>query len=194
MSENWNRKHGTKASVNVYTNCDRVEILANGKKIAEKENTDNPKGRNKLRIDNINYVPGTLEVVGYRDGKAVARHKIETTGEATRLVAVPDEQTWKADGTDLQHIRIYAVDKKGRRVWNANQQLTFEVEGDARIVATDNGNITSDELHVGNNRKLFNGSALVILRAGQTAGKVTLKVSVPGFKAQTVKLMLNSSC
>lgn len=188
MSENWNRKPGTKASINVYTNCDRVEILANGKKVAERDNTLDPKSRNKIRIDNIDYVPGTLEAIGYKDGKAVARHKIETTGEATKLVVMPDQQTWKADGTDLQHIRVYAVDKKGRRVWSANQQLTFEVEGNARIVATDNGDITSDELHVGNQRKLFNGSALVILRAGQTAGKVTLKVSTPGFKTQVIKL------
>ena len=55
MSENWNRKPGSKASINVYTNCDRVEILSNGKKVAEKENTLNPKNRNKIRIDNIDY-------------------------------------------------------------------------------------------------------------------------------------------
>jgi len=51
------------------------------------------------------------------------------------------------------------------------------VEGDARIVAVDNGNILSDELHTGNTRRLYNGSALVILRAGQTPGKVILTVA-----------------
>ena len=65
MSENWNRKTGSKASINVYTNCDRVEILSNGKKVAEKENTLNPKNRNKIRIDDIDYIPGTLEAIGY---------------------------------------------------------------------------------------------------------------------------------
>lgn len=191
MSENWNRKPGTKVSINVYTNCDRVEILVNGKRVAERENSMNPKNRNKIRIDNIDYVEGKLEAIGYKNGIVAARHQIETTGEATKLVAIPDQQTWKADGTDLQHVRIYAVDKKGRRVWSANQQLTFEVEGDARIVGTDNGNITSDELHVGNQRHLFNGSALVILRAGQTEGKVNLRISGKGFKTQVVKLATN---
>lgn len=189
MSENWNRKPGTKASINVYTNCDRVEILLNGKRVAERENSTNPKNRNKIRIDGIDYVAGKLEAIGYKNGKAVARHQIETTGEATKLVAIADPQTWKADGTDLQHVRIYAVDKKGRRVWGANQQLTFEVEGDARIVAVDNGDITSEELHVGNHRRLFNGSALVILRAGKNASKVNLRVSGEGYKTQVVKLV-----
>ena len=53
MSENWNRKPDTKATINVYTNCDKVVLKLNGKVVAEKENTLNTKGRNKLRIDDI---------------------------------------------------------------------------------------------------------------------------------------------
>ena len=59
MSENWNRKPDTKATINVYTNCDKVVLKLNGKFVAEKENTLNTKGRNKLRIDDIMYQPGT---------------------------------------------------------------------------------------------------------------------------------------
>jgi len=62
------------------------------------------------------------------------------------------------------------------------------VEGDARIVAVDNGDITSNELHTGTTRKLFKGSALVILRSGKQAGDVKLKVTSDGFKTQTLKL------
>ena len=70
------------------------------------------------------------------------------------LKLVPDMETWHADGKDLMHVRIYAVDKKGRRVMNvkdakAFDKLTFTVKGDANIVAVDNGNIASDELHIG---------------------------------------------
>jgi beta-galactosidase len=73
---------------------------------------------------------------------------------AVALKLVPDMETWHADGKDLMHVRIYAVDKKGRRVLNvkdakAFDKLTFTVKGDANIVAVDNGNIASDELHIG---------------------------------------------
>ena len=34
------------------------------------------------------------------------------------LKLVPDMETWHADGKDLMHVRIYAVDKKGGRVLN----------------------------------------------------------------------------
>ena len=191
MSENWNRKPDTKATINVYTNCDKVVLKLNGKVVAEKENTLNTKGRNKLRIDDIMYQPGTLEAIGYKDGKPVASHKIMTAGKIQRLNLEADNNNWLADGKDLQHIRVTAVDKKGNKVWSANQQLTFEVVGDAKIVGVDNGDITSEELTVGNTRRLFNGSALVILRAGKNAGKVQLKVSSPDLKTQIIKLTTN---
>ena len=160
----------------------------NGRKVAEKDNPTEAKSRNKLRFDNIEYEKGWIEAVGYNAGKVVARHRIETTSEAVRLKLEPDIQTWKADGTDLMHIRVTAVDKKGRRVWNAHQLLTFDVVGDAQIVGVDNGNIVSDELHKTNQRHLFNGTALVILRAGKTAGRVALNVKSDAFKTATLKL------
>ena len=187
MSENWNRKPG-KVSMNVYTNAERVELFVNGRKVAEKDNPTNPKNRNKLRFDGVEYEKGYVEAVAYNGNKPVARHRIETTGEAVRLVLEPDVQTWKADGTDLMHVRVTAVDKKGRRVWNARQQLMFDVEGDAQIVGVDNGNIVSDELHKTNQRQLFNGTALVILRAGKTAGRVVLNVRSDAFKTASLKM------
>lgn len=188
--ESWNREEGSKVSMNVYTNCERVDLVLNGRVVASNENTMNPRSRNKIRFDNIAYGPGYLEAVAYRDGKVVARHRVETTGEAKKLLLMPDAIEWQADGTDLMHVRVNAVDRKGRRVWSAQDLLTFSVEGDARIVAVDNGNIYSDELHTGNTRRLYNGSALVILRAGHTPGKVVLNVSDATGKKAKVALQL----
>ena len=70
------------------------------------------------------------------------------------LKLVPDMETWHADGKDLMHVRIYAVDKKGRRVLNvkdakAFDKLTFTVKGDANIVAEVNRTIASEDHHIG---------------------------------------------
>ncbi len=79
----------------------------------------------------------------------------------------------------------------------AFDKLTFTVKGDANIVAVDNGNILSDELHIGKTqlektiqRHLFQGSALVILRAGAKPGKIGL--SVAGEKMKAKKMVLNT--
>ena len=201
LSENWNREAGEKVSLYTYTNGDEVELFLNGKSLGVKKNSNDPKLRARIKWDNIAYAPGTLVAVAKKNGKVVARHQIETTGEAVALKLVPDVETWHADGKDLMHVRIYAVDKKGRRVLNmkdakAFDKLTFTMKGDANIVAVDNGNIASDELHIGKTqlektiqRNLFQGSALVILRAGDKPGKIEL--SVAGEKMKAKKLVLN---
>ena len=202
LSENWNREAGEKVSLYTYTNGDEVELFLNGKSLGVKKNSEDPKLRSRIKWDDIAYAPGTLLAVARKNGKVVARHQIETTGEAVALKLVPDVETWHADGKDLMHVRIYAVDKKGRRVLNmkdakAFDKLTFQVKGDANIVAVDNGNIASDELHIGKTqleksiqRNLFQGSALVILRAGDKPGKIEL--SVAGEKMKAKKLVLNT--
>lgn len=202
LSENWNREVGEQVSLYTYTNGDEVELFLNGKSLGVKKNSNDPKLRARIKWDNIAYAPGTLVAVAKKNGRVVARHQIETTGEAVALKLIPDMETWHADGKDLMHVRIYAVDKKGRRVLNvkdakAFDKLTFTVKGDANIVAVDNGNIASDELHIGKTqleksiqRHLFQGSALVILRAGDKPGKIEL--SVEGEKMKAKKLVLNT--
>ena len=86
------------------------------------------------------------------------------------------------------HVRINAVDSKGRRTWTAQQKLNLTIEGDASIVAVDNGNLSSDESFTAPTRSLYNGSALVILRAGTQPSAISLTVSGEGFKAQKIKL------
>ena len=47
--------------------------------------------------------------------------------------------------------------------------------------------MNSHELTVGNERSLWNGACVVILRSLPEAGDVTVKASAPGLKPATVK-------
>ena len=189
MSDHWNRQPGSKNNLITYTNADEVELLLNGKSLGRKTNpkTD-PKQRNQIRWNDIPYADGRLEAVAYAAGKAVATHRIETTGKAVKLIATPEDSYWNADGTDLMHVRIHAVDSKGRRVPMAQDELRFAVEGDAAIVAVSSGDHNSNELNVTDHRRLWNGSALVILRAGQSPSKVVLRTTADGYKTVVTKL------
>ena len=188
MSEHWNRKAGELLSLFTYTNGDEVELFVNGKSQGIKPNLPG-RDRNKIRWDSITYQPGYVEAVARQGGKIVARHRIETTGKPKRLVVEADNAHWQADGMDLQHVRIYAVDSRGRRVHDAAYPLRFRVEGDARLVAVDNGDIVSDELHTVSQRKLFHGSAWVILRSGrQPDSHITLTVECDGLPNTQLRL------
>ena len=189
QSDHWNRTPGTKLSLTTYTNADEVELLVNGKSYGIKKNDKtNPKMRNQIRWENVVYQDGNCEAIARTNGKVVARHKIVTVGKAVALKAVADNSDWKADGMDLQHIRIIAVDSKGRRVPNAVADVKVNVVGDAQLVAMSNGNINSDELNVTDHQSLFNGSCLAILRSGVASSPVVVNISAPGLKAAKLKL------
>ena len=188
VTDHWNRTPGSKYTLYTYTNADEVELLVNGKSMGVKKNTTDPNTRNKIKWTDIVYEPGYVEAVARKDGKTVARHRINTYGKVSRLQLVPDQEVWKADGTDLQHVTVYAVDKNGNKVWDDTDELTFSVEGDASIVAVSNGDITTDENLAGNRIRLFHGSAMVILRAGIKPSAITLTVSAAGKKDYKLKL------
>ena len=191
MSDHWNRKAGQKLSLITYTNADEVELLLNGKSLGKKDNPkSDAKRRNQIRWEGIEYQDGKLEAVARTNGIVVARHKIETTGKAKRLVATPELlPDQKYEEGSLIHVRIHAVDAKGRRVFSAQDNLQFSVEGDARIVAVTNGDITSNELNATDHIHLWNGSAMVILRVGKNPGKLTLTTTSPAFKTVKTKLL-----
>ena len=188
QSELWNRPEGSKANLVIYTNCDEVELVLNGKSLGRRNNPKDAKSRNKITWNGIDYKKGHLEAIGYRGGKAVARHALETTGKPVKIIAEPDNSQWHADGMDLQHIRLRAVDAKGRTVLTCQDELTFAVSGDAQIVAVTNGDINSNELNATNHRSLWQGQAMVILRAGTVPSNITLKTSSTKFKQLTTKL------
>ena len=194
QSENWNRAEGSKVSLYTYTNCDEVELLLNGKSLGRKKNPTDACHRNQILWKDIPYEKGTLQAVGYSASQRqkvspIAHHEISTTGNAVRLIVTPDKQTWKADGEDLQHLRITAVDSKGRKVWDCQDEVSIAIDGDAKIAAIGNGNIFGDEISTtGNTCHLYKGTALVILRSASKPSAVTLKVNSPKYKSVTYKL------
>lgn len=191
LTENWNHEEGSSLSVFTYTNADEVELFINGKSIGRKGNDKNDsKARNRIRWDNIIFTPGTIEAVAYNHGSdnAVAVDKLETSGKAEELVLAYDNSQWRADGIDLQHIRIEAVDKKHRPVKDVDALLKFSVEGPAEIVGVINGDMSSMESFTGDSRSLYNGEACVILRSDNHPGEVTLSVTSPEFKTRKIKM------
>ena len=225
LTDHWTRTSGEALNLTIYTNCDEVELIMNGKSLGRKQNDcSNPKARNQIRWDKFTYEPGYIEAIARTDGKIVARHREETAGPAVALRLVPDlpptlnskpstlnpqpstlNFLWKADGIDLQHVRVEAIDKKGRVVPTANFDVTFTIDSTpsskspsptgeglgVRLAAVSSGDHYSDELtQLVNHRCLYEGRALAILRAGTTPATVTLTATTTGLKP--AKLILHT--
>lgn len=197
LVDHWNFQRGDTLSVEVFSNADEVELRSNGRSLGRRSNrVEQPAERNKFRWDSVSYRPGQLEAVGYFDGKPLARHAVETAGRPVRLVVEADDDLpWLADGRDLKHVRVRAVDSKGRVVPTADFPVELSLEGPATIAALDNGDMYTSELHTPRtpttaSHRLHRGELLVILRsAPDSAGaEVTLRATAPGLRAANLRL------
>lgn len=185
LSSHWNWEEGSKQNLYTYTNADEVELLVNGKSLGVQKNdrTDITR-RNIIYWQDVPYGKGgNIVAVARTNGKEVARHKLETTGKATALkMVIENPDDWKADGMDLQYVKVYAVDSKGRVVPDTKGEVTFDISGEAKLIAVDNGDHFTDELFSGNKKQLHKGFVMGILRSNQTGGEVKIKVSAKGLK------------
>ena len=191
ISAHWNRVEGNRYNLYTYTNTDEVELLVNGKSIGVQKNSTEVTKRNTIYWKDVPYAAGKITSIGRNGGIEVARHELVTTSKAVAFKLEIENPAWKANGMDLQYIRVYAVDSKGRKVPTAEGEIVFTVTGNAEILAVDNGDHNTDELFTGNKVKLHNGFAMVILRSDKEKGKVTLSVQSDELKSTKKDLITN---
>ena len=171
--------------VEIYTNCDSVEVLLNGKSLGEKPVTDRLLPALVWAVPNE---PGPVEVVGKKGGIAAARYQLKSIGKPERIELRPDLTTLKGGGRQVATIEAQAVDRAGNRVPDAGQTLTFEVTGAGRLIAADNADLTDSTPVQAKERKLYQGRAVAVVRSGAQPGKVTVRASAPGLTAAEVVL------
>ena len=184
LDENWNASGRALRDVFVFSNAAEVELFLNSESLGRK-----PTKHNIARWEGVTWVPGRLEARGSNG----ASHTLETTGPAVALDIVeeaPDD--WRADGTDLKYLRIYAVDEQGRRVPDATNRIAVSVEGPATLVVLDDGDHATDELFTASEKTMKAGFMLAILRAGRTSGAVRVAIASEGIPSVTVRLECSS--
>lgn len=175
--------------VMAFSNADKVKLKLNGKTISEQE--VDPYEMNTWTVP---YKPGKLEAIGYdKNGKVVARAKVETTQGPKRLQLTPYRTSLNGDGRDAMPITVEALDKKGRHVPTANLMVTFEISGPARIIGLGNGNPNCHEAEKGNKRSLFNGLAQVIIQTTEEAGEVTFTARAEGLEPATLVIPIKEA-
>jgi Beta-galactosidase/beta-glucuronidase len=177
---NWPERIGKVTPVHVFTSGDEAELFLNGKSLGLKKKGEY---EYRLRWDNIEYEPGELKVVAYKNGKKWAEDVMKTTGKPARLNVFADRNEIKADGKDLSFITVRVTDIAGLTVPTANNQIKFEISGNGEIVATDNGDPTNFVPFPSHERAAFNGLALVIIRSKPgDSGPITVTAKSPGLK------------
>ncbi|HWW38001.1 DUF4982 domain-containing protein, partial [Pedobacter sp.] len=183
---NWKGKEGQPVEVWVNTNAETVELFLNGKSFGKKTMPKN----SHLKWS-IPFQPGTLSAVAYKKGKKLTA-KVETTGDAYRLVMKASRQEITADGKDAVVVNVTALDKQGREVPDANSVVEFSLKGDLKIIGVGNGDPSSHESDKSENgtwkRSLFNGKCQIILQAGKDGGVTNLEAACKGLMKSTISI------
>ena len=204
---NWAGREGEVIPVICYTNCDTVELLLNGKSLGVKgfafprpgmthRYGDYPPRARALQTTadlhlswDVMYAPGILHAVGTRDGKVVANYQVQTTGPAQRIELTADRPAFTRKPGDVCEVTVRVLDAAGSMVPTADDEVTFQLHGEGRILGLDNGRPDSHERYQGSVRRAFSGMALAILQADPRRsgpGTMELAATAPGLTSSKV--------
>jgi beta-galactosidase len=184
----WNWARGDTIDVWAYTNAEQVELYLNGAFLGVRRKTE-PVSHLMWRVA---YKPGTLRAVARQNGVVTTTAVVRTTGVPARVALTADRARIRADGEDLAFVTVTVRDKRGIAVPTAEPLVRFRVNGGARIVGVDNGDEISHTSFQAHQVRLFNGKAVVIVRAGRKAGTATLTAEGRGLAPATVHIELRS--
>ena len=175
-------KKGETIPVVAYTNADRAELFLNGESLGEKPMT------NDLQIVwKVPYRPGTLEVKAYRQGETVATDKQQTAGPGRQLRLESDRSIMKANRRDVAHLKVSVLDSNGTLVPEADQAIHFDIQGPARLLGVENGDILDLSPHDVPRRKAFKGKCLLVIQNTGERGVVRVTASAEDLrKAETI--------
>jgi beta-galactosidase len=169
---NFEGREGDEIPVWVHSNLDSVELFVNGKSQSSKPVPHLGHVEWKVR-----YEPGTIEARGTKNGQIVLTEKRETTGPVTALRLTADRTEIDADGEDLAMVKVEALDKDGRAVPTAQNQVAFKVMGEGALIGVGNGDPNCQESDKEPKRSLFNGLAQVILQSTKRAGMIEIEAT-----------------
>jgi len=180
---NWEGREGQPVEVWVHANLDRVELFVNGRSAGAKDVV-----RNRHLAWTVPYAAGAIEARGWKDGRRVATVRRETTGAPARLALTVDRNRLSADGEDVAIVAAAVHDARGRPCPRADQLITFEIAGDARVIGVGNGDPTSHEPDRADRRKAFNGLCQAIVQVGRKGGPITITARAAGLKSASLRL------
>jgi beta-galactosidase len=137
----------------------------------------------------VPYESGTLRAVASKDGHVAVTMEVSTTGEPAKIILSVDRNELAADRRDVAHITAEIQDEHGRIAPVAGNEITFNLQGEGKLIGVDNGDPQSHEDYKANRRKAFNGLGLAIVQSTAKAGQIRLTASSPNLQSDTLTIL-----
>ena len=179
----WNWNTGDTIRIHCITNAEEAELFLNGKSLGKKSKQDTAARRFSWIV---NYEPGELLVKGFANGKEVRSHKLTTAGEPKTIVAVADKKQFRQSKKELAHIEMMLHDQQKNLVYDADNEITFAIDGPAKLLGLESGDPASHEDYQSNKRKVYSGRLLAYIQSNGKPGKVKITISSPGLPSKDI--------
>jgi hypothetical protein len=181
----WNWKPDQMISVNVFTNCEEVELFLNNKSLGIKKPAD---FKNRTVTWEVRFESGTLKAVARTSGKDLASHELKTTGAPSRIIAKSDVIGIKGDKQALAQISVTLCDEAGNTVYSGENEIICEVTGPVKILGMEDSNPRNTEDYKDNKQKAYHGKLLIYVQSLDKPGKAVVTLSSPGLQGTTIQL------
>jgi len=172
------------ARVQVYSNCEEVELLLNGKSLGSKSKPidDSP------RSWDVTFEKGSLKAVARNNGIEVASDELKTAGDPVKIILTADKSNINTSWDDVLYITARIVDANGIVCPNIEKLISFAVSEAGMISAVDNGDVASHEAYHASVRHTFHGQCIAIIKAQSTEGTIKVTASSPELISGEVKI------
>ncbi len=175
---------GQPVNIWAFGNCQTVELFTNGVSLGRQ--TLDTLGH--VEWDNVPYVPGTLQAIGYNFGMAVITNTVSTTGVPATIALIPDRSTILADGRDVSVVAVQIHDPQGNVVPTATNLVNFNITGGS-IIGVANGDPSSHQADkASNQRSAFNGLAEVLVQSSVEPGPINLTATAVGLPSNSITI------
>jgi hypothetical protein len=181
----WNWPEGSKLRVECFTNCREAELFLNGKSLG-KVLRDTSKGQIPSWL--VDYQSGELSVKGYNDGKQVTTYAIKTFGTAAQIQANPDQTNFTKSKKGLCQVELQIADQNGNPVYTAENKISVNISGDAKLLGLESGSTTSHESYQADHRQALHGRLIAYIQTNGKPGNTTVTFSATGLKPSSVTL------
>ena len=153
----WDVDAGVPIRVDVYSDADEVELVLNGRSLQRTVvGTDKP----FIAGFDVEYEPGNLVAIAYKDGVEQSRTALSTASQPVRLVLKPEVYS---EGDLFRYVEAILEDENGNRVTDADVEVTVEVSGSGHLAGLTNGSPDSPESMTGTTFTTRDGRLLIIV-------------------------------
>jgi beta-galactosidase len=176
------------ARIQVFSNCDEVELFLNGKSAGIKPRPDD---NASPRTWSVTFQKGTLKAVARNKGKIVAEQELKTAGKPAKIILSTDKSSIENKWDDVAYITAIVTDEEGIPCLNSDVKIKFTVEGSGVITAVDNGDLTDTEPYQATERMAYKGTCIAIVKANASTGKIMISASADDLKTGSATVMVN---